>query len=202
MNKRGKFIVFEGIDGSGKGTQIMMLAEYFKKNRIEALLTKEHTRDLAVGKLIEKTVNRKEKMDPLALQLCFTADRVDHFKNVIEPALDDGKMVISDRYYLSTVAYTDRTKKELMMKLNEAVVPRADLTFFIDISPEVAIERLEKSRNKKTIFEKYERLQQSRKNYWWALRTTKGRVAVIDGSEDPRVIHQNILKILKKRKII
>jgi dTMP kinase len=80
--KPGKFIVFEGIDGSGKGTQILLLAEYLKRNKIEAVLTKEHTRDLAVGKLIEKTVNREEKMNPLALQLCFTADRVDHFEKI------------------------------------------------------------------------------------------------------------------------
>ena len=200
--KKGKFIVFEGIDGSGKGTQMKMLAKYLKDNRIEAVLTREHTRDLAVGKLIEKTVNREEKMDPLSLQLCFTADRVDHFEKVIRPALDEGKTVISDRYYLSTVAYTDRDKKELMMKLNESVVPKADLTFFIDVSPEVAIERLDKSREEKTIFEKYEKLQQSRKNYWWAMRKMKGKVVVMDGSEKPEIIHENILKILRRRKII
>ncbi|HNZ84680.1 MAG TPA: dTMP kinase [Candidatus Woesebacteria bacterium] len=200
--KPGKFIVFEGIDGSGKGTQILLLADYLKKNKIGAVLTKEHTRDLAVGKLIEKTVNREEKMNPLALQLCFTADRVDHFEKVIGPAIDEGKIVISDRYYLSTVAYTDRDKKELMMKLNESVVPKADLTFFIDVSPEVAIERLDKSREEKTIFEKYEKLQQSRKNYWWAMRKMKGKVVVMDGSEKPEIIHENILKILRRRKII
>ncbi|MFA6369003.1 MAG: dTMP kinase, partial [Candidatus Shapirobacteria bacterium] len=89
MNNKGKFIVFEGIDGSGKGTQIKKLQKYFEQRGIKTITTCEHTRDLPVGKLIETTVNGGEKMDPLALQLCFTADRRDHYEKVIRPALEN-----------------------------------------------------------------------------------------------------------------
>ncbi len=204
MNKRekkGKLIVFEGIDGCGKGTQLRKLEIFLTKNGIDNLLTCEHSRDLAIGKLIEKIVNREETVDPLALQLCFTADRVDHYKKVIEPAIKLGKIVICDRYYGSTVAYTEKSKKEIMLKVNENVVAKADLTFFLDIDPALAIKRIAKGREIKTIFEKTKKLEECRKSYWWFFKQIREKI-VIDGSKDEDVIHQEIISSLKNKKII
>jgi dTMP kinase len=201
MNK-GKFIVFEGIDGSGKGTQIRKLQEYFEQKGTKTVVTCEHTRDLPVGKLIEITLNGGEKIDSLALQLCFTADRRDHYQKIIRPALENGEFVISDRYYGSTVAYTEEVKKQMMLELNENVVPRADLTFFLDIDAETAIKRIDDSRSTKTIFERKEKLEQCRNSYLWFCEKRKESVFIVDGNRDIEIIHQEILEVLKNNKIL
>jgi dTMP kinase len=202
MNKEGKFIVFEGIDGSGKGTQIKKLEDFFERNGIKTLITCEHTRDLPVGKLIEATVTGGEKMDPLSLQLCFVADRRDHYKKVVGPALEKGEFVISDRYYGSTVAYTEEEYKQMMLELNENVVPKANLTFFLDINADTAIKRIDNGRSSKTIFEKKEKLEQCRRSYLWFCEKMGDNVVVIDGNREADIIHQDIIKNLKSRQII
>ncbi|MDD4976806.1 MAG: dTMP kinase [Bacteriovorax sp.] len=202
MNKKGKFIVFEGLDGSGKGTQIKKLKEYLEKKNIEVLTTCEHTRDLPVGKVIEAVLNKKEKMGNLALQLAFVSDRRDHYDKVIGLALEEGKFVISDRYYGSTVAYTEDDKKQMMLELNEEVVPVADLTIFLDVSPESAIERIDNGREDKTIFEKKKKLRQCRNSYLWFCDHVGGEVAMINGNREVETIHQDIIKILGEKKII
>lgn len=202
MNKEGKFIVFEGLDGSGKGTQIRKLQNYFEEKGIKTVLTCEHTRDLPVGKLIETTLNGGEKIDPLALQLCFVADRRDHYQKVIGPALEKGEFVISDRYYGSTVAYTEENKKEMMLELNENVVPRADLTIFLDIDAETAIKRIDTSRSTKTIFERKEILEKCRRSYLWFCEKRKDNVIIIDGNREANIIHQDILENLINKKIL
>jgi dTMP kinase len=201
-NKEGKFIVFEGIDGSGKGTQIKKLQNYFEQNGIKTITTCEHTRDLPVGKLIETTLNGGEKMDPLALQLCFVADRRDHYKKVIEPAIERGEFVISDRYYGSTVAYTEEEYKQMMLELNENVVPRADLTIFLDIDAEMAIKRIDDGRFTKTIFERKEKLEQCRNSYLWFCERMGDGVVIVGGNRDVEIVHQEILKKLKVNKIL
>lgn len=201
-NKEGKFIVFEGIDGSGKGTQIKKLKDYFEKKGINTVVTCEHTRDLPVGKLIETTLNGGEKMDPLSLQLCFTADRRDHYKKVIGPAIENGQFVISDRYYGSTVAYTEEDKKQMMLELNENVVPRADLTFLLDIDADTAMKRIDDGRFTKTIFEIKETLEKCRKSYLWFCEKVGDSVVIIDGNKDVNIVHQDILENLISKKII
>jgi dTMP kinase len=155
-----------------------------------------------VGKLIETTVNGGEKMDPLALQLCFTADRRDHYEKVIRPALENGEFVISDRYYGSTVAYTEEDKRQMMLELNENVVPKADLTFFLDIEIDMAIKRIDDVRLSKTIFERKEKLEQCRNSYLWFCEKVGESVIIIDGNRDIETIHKDILEKLKSKKII
>jgi dTMP kinase len=202
MINKGKFIVFEGIDGSGKGTQIKKLEDYFEQNGIKTITTCEHTRDLPVGKLIETTLNGGEKMDTLSLQLCFVADRRDHYQKVIRPALKNGEFVISDRYYGSTVAYTEEEYKQMMLDLNQNVVPRADLTFFLDINAETAMKRIDNGRFTKTIFERKEKLEQCRRSYLWFCKKMGDNVVVIDGNREADIIHQDIIKNLKSRQTI
>ncbi|MFA5749830.1 MAG: dTMP kinase [Candidatus Shapirobacteria bacterium] len=157
---------------------------------------------MPVGKLIEETVNNGEKMDPLALQLCFVADRRDHYKKVIEPAIENGKFVISDRYYGSTVAYTEESNRQMMLELNENVVPRADLTFFLDIDADTAISRIDSSRSNKTIFERKNILEKCRRSYLWFCEKVGESVIVIDGNRDIEIIYQDILEKLRNKKII
>lgn len=201
-SKKGKFIVFEGIDGSGKGTQIKKLKDYLDQLEIKSFVTCEHTRDLPVGKLIETTLNGGEKIDPLSLQICFTADRRDHYQKVIKPALERGEFVILDRYYGSTVAYTDDNMKQIMLDFNQKIVPKADLTIFLDVDPQMAMKRIGDGRSTKTIFERLETLTKSRESYLWFCEKIKETVVVVNGNKDVDIIHLNILKKLKSKKIL
>lgn len=202
INKEGKFIVFEGIDGSGKGTQIRKLKEFLEQTGIKTLVTCEHTRDLPIGKLIETTLNGGEKIDPLSLQICFTADRRDHYQKVVGPALERGEFVISDRYYGSTVAYIEDSMKNIMLDFNQNVVPRANLTFFLDVEPEIAMRRIDDGRLTKTIFERIGILENSRKSYLWFCDRLKQEVIVIDGNKEVDIIHLDIIEKLRSRQII
>lgn len=195
MKRKEKFVVIEGIDGCGKSTQMEMLKEKLKR----VVFTREHTRDGPVGKLIEKVVNRREKIDAVALQLCFVADRIDHVKRVVEPELRKGKIVISDRYYWSTVAYGSLVAdKEWLLSVNEKVVRKPDLVILIDIEAKTAVERMRGTRDKKTIFEKRKKLRKIRETYWWLAKKYKKCCVVIDGTKKPEIVNQEILGVLKK----
>jgi len=193
--KKGKFVVIEGIDGCGKSMQMEMLKEKLKE---EVVFTREHTLDGPVGRLIEEIVNKRVKLDAVAVQLCFTADRIDHVKRVVELELKKGKTVISDRYYWSTVAYGSLVAdKEWLLELNEKVVRKPDLVILIDVSAEIGVERMKGSRNEKTIFEKRKKLAKARKTYLWLAEKYKKSCVVIDGTKKPEEINQKILNILE-----
>src|SRR3989344_8642736 len=100
----GKFIVFEGLDGSGLSTQSFELRNFLMKQGHQVVLTKEQT-DGLIGGLIKSCLKKEWKTSLLTLQLLFTADRAHHISNEIEPSLAEGKFVISDRYFFSTIAF-------------------------------------------------------------------------------------------------
>ena len=145
MNKKGKFIVIEGIGASGKDTQVELLEKYLKEKGVDLLVTREHTRDTPPGILIEKIIKKQEdQIEGQALQLLFVSDRRNHFVNVIEPALNEGKMVIGNRYYPVNVAFSKEEWRERFLKINQMVVDRPDLVFIIDVPAKVALERMAK----------------------------------------------------------
>lgn len=190
--KKGRFIVFEGIDGCGKSTQVEKLNNFFKKKGIKSVKTREHQRK-GVGLFIEDVLNKKKTIDHLALEICFVADRCDHTANFIKPELKKDKIVICDRYYWSTVAYSSNNCREWMLTLNKKIGIKPDLVIFIDTSPKIAIERIGKGRNSKTIFEKQKSLERIRKNYLWLVKNDKIKSIVIDGNLKVEEIHEQIL---------
>ncbi len=101
-----KFIVLEGLDGSGTTTQIKMLSDKFKNSGIKLLVTAEPT-DNRIGRIIRETLHHKYKIKPDTLALLFAADRNEHLfgKKGIIDYLDEGYYVISDRYFFSSIAY-------------------------------------------------------------------------------------------------
>jgi dTMP kinase len=154
MMARGRFIVLEGIDGSGTTSQSRRLVDELERLGTPACWTCEPTAG-PVGKLIRLALQRKltadNGVDPRALSwsalaLLFAADRIDHVDSVVEPALRSGRTVISDRYVLSSLAYQSVTSPE-----GEGAVPwirainaraiRPDLTIVLDVSDDVAAER-------------------------------------------------------------
>lgn len=205
MTNKGKFIVIEGIDGSGKTTQAKMLVDYLNsKNKGRAVFTREHTGGL-VGKLIESVLTKKEVLDPMALQVCFVADRVDHVNSFINPEKEKGKIMIGDRYYWSTAAYgylSGSKKMELLLKINQELCPEPDLFILVDIKPKTAIERMNLGRESLTIFEKQEKLEKIRKAYLILAKRFKKKTVIIDGSKSVDEVHKDILKKLKFKKIL
>lgn len=160
----GKFFVFEGIDGAGLTTQSRLLEDYLRKKGFKVVLTKEPTTGL-IGGLIKAGLKHEWKTSNRTLQLLFSADRAHHLDTEILPALKEGKMVISDRYFLSTIAYGMlELEKEWLKQLNSKfLLPEA--IFILDLPAETAIERIASSRFGFELFEEKEKLEKVRKNF-------------------------------------
>ena len=137
--QKGKFITFEGNDGCGKSTHIRLLEEYLKSKGYEILVTREPGATEA-GKIIRDLLlnkNYKDIMTPEAELFLYEADRAIHTNSVILPALNEGKVVLSDRYYDSTTAYQGIAGKVdlgFVLMCNEIASHnlKPDLTFYID----------------------------------------------------------------------
>lgn len=140
----GKFIVFEGIDKSGKETQAKMLYDYLHKKAIPVIYTEEPTDKNAIGRLVKKwLVGQATITSGEAITLMYTADRYEHLKNVILPALSVGKNVICDRFFYSTIAYESTifgVEREWIRSLHKDV-KKPDVVIFIDIDPEISLKR-------------------------------------------------------------
>lgn len=146
-----KFIVVEGLDGTGKTTQIKILAEYIRSKGNDAEITAEPTSQ-PTGKLIRRILSGEVPSSPWALAALFLADRIIHntdSEEGIEKMLKDGKTVISDRYYYSTFAYQGHETDlswAMDMHFNCPEVRRPDLVLFLTMSPEKCIERIRSNR--------------------------------------------------------
>jgi dTMP kinase len=200
MKNKGKFIVFEGIDGCGKTNQIDLLKKGLKKQGVEAVFTREHTVGW-IGRMIDEVVRGERELDPQALQLLFVADRLEHLKRIIKPALQKGKLVVCDRYFWSTVAYGSLVAdREWLLEINKVCL-LPDLVILIDLSPKVAVKRISKNREELTIFEKEKKLKKVRKTYLWLAKRFADSCVVIDGTPKPKKINREIFTILRDRLI-
>jgi len=143
---RGKFITFEGIDGSGKSTQLRMLASELRFREFDVLTTCEPGGTPLGRRLREAFLETEETVAPLAELLLFAADRAQHVNFLIKPALENGKIVISDRYSDATAAYQgagrgfdEETINQVISLATGGLKP--DLTLFFDLSVSEAILR-------------------------------------------------------------
>jgi dTMP kinase len=199
---KGKFVVIDGIGACGKDTQVEMLEKYLRDKEIEVLATREHTRDTPTGILLEKIIKKQEdQIDPQALQLLFISDRRNHFVNVIEPALKEGKLVIGNRYYPVNVAFSREEWREKFLKINQMVVDKPDLVIIIDVPSEVAIERMNK-RGDPDIFDKLEIMERNRDGYRWYMKNSGDKCVWIDGTGTREEVLNSVVDILKKEKFL
>jgi dTMP kinase len=140
----GKFIVFEGIDKSGKHTQARMLCEHLRANGKHVIYTEEPSPNNPAGRLIKDWLaGRFEMTSGEAITLLYTADRYEHLKRVILPNIAEGENVVCDRYFYSTIAYESAifgVSQEWIKKLHEHV-RKPDAVIFIDIEPSVSLAR-------------------------------------------------------------
>ena len=148
----GTFITFEGIDGSGKSTQLRMLADFLKQAGCDALLTREPGGTPVGNRLRGALLDAHEEVDPLTELLVFAADRAQHVRRVLRPALEGGQIVFSDRYADATRAYQGAGRgfspeliAEIIQLATEGLKP--DLTVIFDLSIEAATARTERRGN-------------------------------------------------------
>lgn len=199
MNKRGKFIVFEGIDGSGKSTQLKILAERMREKGIACHETLEPTYGL-VGGILHDILSKKIKADPKVTAGLFVTDRLDHLLNEndgVVKTLNEGITVLCDRYYFSSYAYQgSEVPLGWVIDANSlcADVLRADYTIFIDVSPEVAMERINQNREETELFENTEKLTAVRNAYLKAFEMMKDKenIIIINGDQSMEAVAKEV----------
>lgn len=187
-----QFIVLEGPDGSGHSTQAELLKNYFEKSDRKVLLTKEPALIGLTGKKIKAALDEKSKISPLALQKLFIADRKNHLKQIITPSLKKGLVVISDRYFFSTIAYGGLSIPVNILKSMNSGFPLPDFTFILKTKPETCIKRIQKRGQPIQFFETKEKLTRVLTNY---LKLAKEfpNTHIINGEQSIKKVHKNII---------
>lgn len=152
----GTFITFEGIDGSGKSTQLKLLGNFLRAKGCDALLTREPGGTTLGLRLRAALLDAMEEVDPLTELLVFAADRAQHVRRMLRPALEAGRVVISDRYADATVAYQGAGRgfspeliSQIVQLATEGLKP--DLTLLFDVSIEESTNRTTRRSTSKTL---------------------------------------------------
>jgi dTMP kinase len=204
------FISFEGIEGSGKTTQITHMAKFFQNNGHDCVITREPGGTRIGEKIRAILLDPVSKdMDPLTELLLYTADRAQHIKEFVSPFLSAGKTVLCDRFYDATVVYQGFARGldiGLINKLHKLMFKdlKPDITILLDLPPEKGLSRAWKQiqtgdrENAETRFEE-EKLSfhnKVRSGYLDLARLEPGRFRVIDASMDENQVRNKIIKIL------
>ena len=203
---RGKFITFEGCDGSGKSTQLRLLSEYLTKAGIPHIFTREPGGGKISEAIREILLSGKNmEMTDECEALLYAASRVQHLNDKVEPALSEGKLVICDRYVDSSLAYQAYARGlgvEFVSKINAFALEkyRPDVTVFIDLTPEAAFLR-------KHGADENDRLEQAGmafhkrvyEGYKAVAKAEPDRVVCVDGNQTPNESFEEVLRVLKQR---
>ncbi len=195
---KGKFIAFEGLDGSGQTTQANLLKDYLIKKGFEVILTKEPTQDSEAGKKIKKILNEETTTLPRQLQELFAEDRSWHQKNIVESALKKEKIIITDRSQFSSFAFgvANGMVLDYLLSLNDEFI-EPDLVILLKTSPKTSIQRIQKRGEKQTLFEKEKQLEKIWKVFE-KLADKFESIIIIDGEKSIEEIHEKIWQIVKQ----
>lgn len=195
---KGKFIVFEGIDGSGKSTQANLLYRRLIEQNIDTHKTFEPT-NRPIGTLLRTYLKGELSCDTKVLAGLFASDRLDHFLNEddgIIKLVNNGVTVVCDRNYLSNFAYQADEDENFVPSLNQKVrdMLKPDAHIFIDISTEVALDRIKKNRDVIDIFENEKALKEISANYkkYFKILENEEKIIVIDGNRDEKAIADDV----------
>ena len=192
MTTTGTFICIEGLDGSGKTTHTHKLVRNLQKRGFDAVYTTEPSRG-ELGTFIRGTILEGKKRVPRVVEaVLFAADRVEHLKNDVKPAMDAGKIVVSDRCVYSSLAYQGSAGLDLnwIEEVNcSAFLP--DLAVYLDVPPEVVVNRI---RRKKSVME---RLEIQRKVQQVYLKfVDDGKLKSINGNRNKSEVQRNLLNVV------
>ena len=206
MKNKGYFISFEGIDGSGKSTQIQRLAKFLEALGLNVIITREPGGSVGGEEirnlLLQGNVDRWSAETEILL---FTAARRDHLERIILPALEEGKIVICDRFADSTRMYQGMrgpNLRNLVDSLNEKVIKfDPDLTILIDINPEISLKR---AKSRKTVEERFEdfgvELQMKmRKGFIELAKEFPNRIEVVNGQQSVDNLTQDNCSLVKAK---
>ena len=206
MKNKGYFISFEGIDGSGKSTQIQKLANFLKGRDFDIVITREPGGSKG-GEEIRKLLlqGNVDRWSAETEILLFTAARRDHLERIILPALEEGKVVICDRFTDSTRMYQGMrgvNLRNLVDTLNEKVIKfDPDLTIVIDINPEISLQR---AKSRKTVEERFEDFgadlqMKMRKGFLELAKEFSNRIEVVNGQQSIDNLAKDICSLVKAK---
>ena len=206
MKKKGFFITFEGIDGSGKSTQIRKLAKFLEDNGFDIIITREPGGSVGGEEirnlLLQGAVDRWSAETEILL---FTAARRDHLERIILPALQGGKIVICDRFTDSTRMYQGMRGpklRDLVDKLTKEVINcDPDLTIIIDIDPEISLERAKSRKIAEERFEDFgiDLQKKMRRGFLDLSKEFNSRIAVVNGQQSVDELAKEIFSLVKAR---
>ncbi|MGE5533144.1 MAG: dTMP kinase [Ignavibacteria bacterium] len=191
MSKKGIFLVIEGLDGSGKTTQATKLAKKLSQSD-SVILTAEPSQG-KIGTFIRQSCLYENKRLPTEAEaLLFAADRIEHMQKEIKPALEEGKIVICDRYVYSSLAYQGSAGLSLdWIKTINARALQPDFSVFIDVAPEQVLERLKR---KKSVMENLETQQKVRDVYLKFVE--KGDLMRVNGDNPKEVVAEELYTVV------
>ncbi len=188
MCQNGKFLVLEGLDGSGKSTQLQLLQQKLAQAGIACTVTCEPT-DQPIGQLIRRALSGQMQLEPQAMALLFAADRVQHAHETILPSVASGVTVVSDRCYFSNFAYqSEQVPLMDLIRYNEPVMHkiRPDVHLYLQLSPEECMRRIQ-GRTQKDLFETLAQLERIHSAYLQAFDALQERenIVIIDADGEP-----------------
>lgn len=189
--RKAKFIVLEGIDGSGTTTHSNKLANWIRSKNYEVVVTVEPS-DGSIGKIIRNYLLFGGG-SPAVHALLFAADRVEHTEKVIKPLINEGVIVVSDRYVESSIVYqaAEGLNIEWIETINKFAI-EPDLTIFLDVDPEIALNRKNRVKEK---FENVEFLKEVRRIYLERARVKD--YPVVDTNRPIEIVHEDIVRCVK-----
>jgi len=209
---KGLYIALEGIDGCGKTTQVEKLAEYFRKQGKDVVVTREPRKAGLIGDLAHKILLGEVKVPSVSLQYLFSADRSIHHEELVLPSLKEGKVVISDRCFWSAIVYgiLDRTggkydKKDadlllisqsILSMYHQFTVP--DYTFYLKISLDESMRRLKSKEQAKEIYEDKSKISKVLDGYQYLKNRFKDEITMVSGEGDVDEVTERMIKLLGK----
>lgn len=211
LMNRGRFVTFEGIEGSGKTTQINLLSHWLSQKKVPFVCTREPG-GTEIGTRIRKILLSEQTsgLYPLSETLLYLADRFQHVSEVIRPQLEQGNLVLCDRYHDSTVAYQGYARKIPLSLLQHiwkesGFALEADLTLLFDIDPVIGIRRsmqkLQKEHLDESRFEK-ETLRfhtAVREGFLAIARENPERVTVLNANGSIEAVHEQVIRVVEAR---
>lgn len=206
MIPAGLFISFEGIDGSGKSTQTKSLEKALKAMGHDVIMTREPGGSFGAEEIRNLVLQGDpDRWSAETEILLFTAARRDHLERTILPALDQGKIVICDRFVDSTRMYQGLSRGDLRSivdQLHELMIPKnPDLTILIDMDPEIGLTR---AKARATVEERFEDFglalqQKMRAGFLNLANEYPNRIKIIDGQQSPEAVAEDVLNVVKAK---
>jgi dTMP kinase len=204
----GKFITFEGIDGSGKSTQLRMLAGYLRQKGVDIVATHEPGGTPLGSRLRAAFLETEEVVAPVSELLLFAADRAQHVELLIKPSLQQGRIVISDRYADATFAYQGAGRGFDESMVNEVIALATGglkpyLTLFFDINVDTAIRRMNEHKGEERVqnrmdLETKEFYDRVRKAYLGIAEREPDRFKVLDANGSIDEVQKVVLDIINR----